>query len=190
MLLTYVFSLFPLLLPTLASTTPTQIPLFIDNNNPAIAWAAQIQNACNSSTTYLITCTSAPNNGCNPQTATLTAGPSFFIITTPAIYSETSATITESCSLDYVKETAECVQTVMAEVYNDAIATTVRKNVTGTAFGNLVYDVEVTKGAGKTEGGGSCSVHASGGEKIRGGMQGVLGLGVVVMVGVSGVLLL
>ena len=44
------------------------VQLFIDNLDPNAGWAASVQNACNGSTTYVLSCTSAPmNNACSPQ---------------------------------------------------------------------------------------------------------------------------
>jgi len=49
---------------TAAQTTTTT--LFIDNMDPNAQWAASVVEACSSTTTYAIVCTSAPlNNGCS-----------------------------------------------------------------------------------------------------------------------------
>lgn len=49
-------------------TTSSNVELFIHNMDPGAAWAASIQNACNGSTTYVVSCTSAPlNNACSPE---------------------------------------------------------------------------------------------------------------------------
>lgn len=52
-----------------ATSNPTgeEIQLFIDNPNPDAHWAASILNDCNGTTTYVLSCTSAPNNGCGPK---------------------------------------------------------------------------------------------------------------------------
>lgn len=51
-----------------AQTQTNAVQLFIHNMDPEAQWAASIQNACSGSTTYVISCTSAPmNNACSPQ---------------------------------------------------------------------------------------------------------------------------
>ena len=44
--------------------------LFIHNMDPNAQWAASIQNACQGSTTYVLSCTSAANDACSPQVST------------------------------------------------------------------------------------------------------------------------
>lgn len=49
-----------------AAASTSTIGLFIDNMDPQAQWAASVINACNSSTTYAVVCTSAPSNtGCS-----------------------------------------------------------------------------------------------------------------------------
>ncbi|KJX93366.1 hypothetical protein TI39_contig4329g00003 [Zymoseptoria brevis] len=144
--------------------------LFIQNIDPNAGWAASIQNACNGSTTYVISCTSAPiNNECSPRTATMTEGNDFYIATTPAIYSETSATITQSCALDKAALSASCVAEIAAGGYGNDIRSTVSYNLTGNDY--YQYDVKVTKGAERTAGGGAC-VKESGALQSQGKTEG------------------
>ncbi|CZT20372.1 uncharacterized protein RCC_06232 [Ramularia collo-cygni] len=174
----------------LAQTSRNHVQLFIHNMDPAAAWAASIQNACNGSTTYVVSCTSAPLNNCSPQTATITEGPDFYIATTAAIYSETSATMTESCALNSAATSASCVATIALNGFGQANAKTISYNLTGTDY--YQYAVQVTKGASRTAGEGSClaQVSRASGSSMDGGSRSVLVLGVGLMLGVVGVLAL
>ncbi|SMR60805.1 unnamed protein product [Zymoseptoria tritici ST99CH_1E4] len=140
--------------------------LFIQNIDPNAGWAASIQNACNGSTIYVISCTSAPiNNECSPRTATITEGTDFYIATTPAIYSETSATITQSCALDKAALSASCVAEIAAGGYGNDIRSTVSYNLTENDY--YQYDVKVTKGAERTAGGGACVKESGASQRHR-----------------------
>jgi len=136
-----------------------EIQLFIDNPNPDAHWAASILNDCDETTTYVLSCTSAANNGCGVKTATVTYGSDFYLVTTPAIVSETSATVTESCHLDTLHVAAQCEATIVASQFGNSITNTIAYNLTGPDY--RVYDVLLTAGASKTMGGGVCAKNAA-----------------------------
>ncbi|KAK4496372.1 hypothetical protein PRZ48_012352 [Zasmidium cellare] len=166
------------------------VQLFIDNMDPNAGWAASVQNACSGSTTYVLSCTSAPmNNACSPQTATITEGSDFFIVTTPAIYSETSATVTETCKLNTDEKSASCMATIVAGGYGSNITTTVNYNLTGNAY--YQYGVQVTAGADHTKNGGACLAHVSGASTQYGqSLTGVIVGGAAILAGVVGIMAL
>ncbi|UJO24495.1 uncharacterized protein CLAFUR5_13827 [Fulvia fulva] len=160
--------------------------LFIHNMDPNAQWAASIQNACHGSTTYVLSCTSAANDACSPQTATITEGTDFYMVTTPAIYSETSATYTESCTLDPEKSSALCTATIVAGQFGHDIAITISYNLTGTNY--YQYDVQVTAGADHTANGGACLAHVKGAAhspRLGGGLQDIAIVGAVLLAGLS-----
>ncbi|KAM3420409.1 hypothetical protein BST61_g3683 [Cercospora zeina] len=137
-----------------AEADADSVPLFIDNMNPNAQWAASIQNACNGSTTYVVSMTSAPFGNAG-QVATITEGEDFFQVTSAAIYSETSATMHESCALDAAKSSASCIVTVVDDNYGPTpLSKTISYNLTGTAY--YEYRVQITAGAKHTEAGGAC----------------------------------
>ena len=82
-----------------------------------------------------------------------------YIATTQAIASETSVTITETCSLDPTASSASCVQTINADGYGQQIARTTAFNITGQYY--YQYDVSVTAGANKLKNNGACSAEKS-----------------------------
>lgn len=89
----------------------------------------------------------------------MTYGSDFYLVTTPAIFSETSATVTESCHLDTLRVSAQCEATIIASQYGNSIATTTAYNLTGLDY--HVYDVLLTAGAAKTLGDGVCQKNAA-----------------------------
>lgn len=144
------------------------------------------------------------------QKATITEGPNFYQATTPglapsvicylihelctnatpAVYSETSATMHESCAINAAESSALCVVTVVAANYNtgDAISKTISYNLTGTGY--YQYDVKITAGASHTANGGSCvakSNTANSSISARGSRE-VLLTAFVILAGVGGVL--
>ncbi|EME44602.1 hypothetical protein DOTSEDRAFT_72154 [Dothistroma septosporum NZE10] len=177
---------------TSSSKAGKEAQLFIHNMDPDAQWAASIQNACQGSTTYVISCTSAPmQNACSPETATITEGSDFYIVTTPAIYSETSATYTESCTLDPENSSALCTATILAGQFGQDIATTISYNLTGTNY--YQYDVQITAGADHTANGGACLAHVKGAahsSRLGGGLQGIAVGGAVLLAGLSVILAL
>ncbi|CAK4027633.1 Hypothetical predicted protein [Lecanosticta acicola] len=164
--------------------------LFIHNMDPNAEWAASIQNACSGTTTYVVSCTGSPNGACYPATATITEAPNVYIVTTPAIYSETSATFTETCSLNTASSSADCTATIVAGQYGHDIATTISYNLTGTDY--YQYDVAVTGGAKHTANGGSCLAASSGATSARlgSGTQSVVVIGTAMLAGLLAVLAL
>jgi len=46
-----------------AASAADSVQLFIDNMDPNAQWAASVANACNGSTTYVVSQTSAPGGG-------------------------------------------------------------------------------------------------------------------------------
>lgn len=103
------------------------------------------------------------------QPITVTEGPSIYIATTEAIYSETSATITETCTLDSARTSASCVQTIAESNYGQGVARTTSFNLTGSDYHQ--YDVEATAGSAKLDDDGVCSTSGAV------GISGMLGLG-------------
>ncbi|KAI7543703.1 hypothetical protein KC331_g7245 [Hortaea werneckii] len=139
------------------------LQLFIDNLDPNTHWAASVIENCNGTTTYAAVCTSAAfNDACSAdaQPITITEGPSVFKATTEAIYSETSATITESCDLHTAESSAQCYQTIAESNYGRDNLKTISFNLTGTAY--YEYDVEATAGVNKLGDEGSCSTSGAG----------------------------
>ncbi|KAL9526953.1 hypothetical protein SMMN14_09461 [Sphaerulina musiva] len=172
-----------------AASAADSVQLFIDNMDPNAQWAASVANACNGSTTYVVSQTSAPGGG-SGEKATITEGPNFYQATTPAVYSETSATMHESCAINSAESSALCVVTVVAANYNtgDAISKTISYNLTGTGY--YQYDVKITAGASHTANGGSCvakSNTANSSISARGSRE-VLLTAFVILAGVGGVL--
>ncbi|KAK5125085.1 hypothetical protein LTR08_005447 [Meristemomyces frigidus] len=166
---------------TAAQTSTVQ--LFIDNMDPNAQWGASVIEACNSSTTYAIVCTSAPLNGACSSGAsaiTITEGPSVYIATTQAIVSETSATVTESCALDSAALSAACVQTIVADGYGQHNAITSSYNLTGQYY--YQYNVAATAGVKKLDNGGTCKAAGSSSSGAAGAsIQGALAMGAVVL---------
>ncbi|USW58833.1 hypothetical protein Slin15195_G121520 [Septoria linicola] len=163
------------------------VQLFIDNMDPNAQWAASIQNACDGSTTYVVSMTSAPNGG-SGQKATITEGNDFYQVTSAAIYSETSAIMHESCALNTADSSASCVVTVVDNNYGtNAISKTISYNLTGTAY--YQYGVEITAGAKHTADGGACLAKVSGANaRPASGISGVFMAGSLLIAGVIGVL--
>jgi len=125
------------------------------------------------------------------QAVTITEGPSMYAATTPAIFSETSGTVTESCSLDAGASSAACVQTMVASGYGQNIVTTTAFNLTGQYF--YQYQVAITAGANKLAGGGSCKAgnHGKSGAAARVDAAGsVLTLGAGLVLGIGAVIML
>ncbi|GIZ44052.1 hypothetical protein CKM354_000726100 [Cercospora kikuchii] len=142
-----------------AESDSGSVPLFIDNMNPNAQWAASIENACDGSTTYVVSMTSAPFGNAG-QVATITEGSDFFRVTSAAIYSETSATMHESCALDTAKSSASCIVTVVDDNYGPTpLSKTISYNLTGTGY--YQYDVQITGGAKRTANGGTCQTSAA-----------------------------
>ncbi|KAK4550532.1 hypothetical protein LTR36_000111 [Oleoguttula mirabilis] len=166
-----------------ASAQTSTIQLFIDNEDPSAQWGASVIEACNGSTTYAIVCTSAPlNDACSSGASaiTITEGPSVYIVTTEAVFSETSATITESCSFDNAASSAACVQTIFADGYGQNVATTTSFNLTGQYYHR--YAVEATAGVKKLDGTGSCSGSGSSSSSASNiGLQGTLAMAAVIV---------
>lgn len=169
-----------------AATTTTQ-DLFIDNMDPNAMWAASVIEVCNSSTTYAVACTSAPFNPACSQGATpitMTQGPSVFAVTTPAIYSETSVTIVETCALDSSASSASCVQTIEGAGYGQSNVMTKAFNLTGQYYRH--YQVAITAGADKLGGSGTCSANAA----ARRGTQAAFCLGSLGIISLGFILVL
>ena len=121
----------------------------------------------------------------------MTEGSDFYIVTTPAIYSETSATYTESCTLDVENSSALCTATIVAGQFGHDIATTISYNLTGTDY--YQYDVQITAGADHTAKGGACLSHVKGAahsSRLSGGLHGVAVVGTVLLAGLSVILAL
>ena len=102
-----------------------------------------------------------------------------YMATTEAIYSETSATITESCSLDSAAKSAACVQTIDAGNYGQDIASTTSFVLTSQYY--YTYAVGVTAGVKKLGSGGSCSAKGSSSGAATVGLQGTLTMGAVLL---------
>ncbi|KAF2206224.1 hypothetical protein CERZMDRAFT_53642 [Cercospora zeae-maydis SCOH1-5] len=170
-----------------AGADAESVPLFIDNMNPNAQWAASIQNACNGSTTYVVSMTSAPFGNAG-QVATITEGKDFFQVTSAAIYSETSATMHESCALDPAKASASCIVTVVDDNYGPTpLSKTISYNLTGTAY--YVYGVAITAGVKHTASGGACLAKVNGaGSHSTSGSADVIILGSLLAIGVTGLL--
>ena len=118
---------------------------------------------------------------------TITEGPSFYVATTPAIFSETSATITESCSLDTAATSAACMQTVSAGGYGQDIATTTSFDLAGQYYHQ--YQVAVTAGVHKLANGGDCKAVKKSAAPV-GASVSVVAMGVTLLMGVGAVLIL
>ena len=102
-----------------------------------------------------------------------------YMATTEAVYSETSATITESCSLDSAASSAACVQTIGENNYGQNIASTTSFNLTAQYY--YTYAVGVTAGVKKLGGDGSCSAKGSSSGATTVGLQGTLVKGAVLL---------
>lgn len=194
---------------SVAAQTST-LNLFIDNMDPNAQWGASVIGACSDSTTYEIVCTSAPLNGacsagaavsrapklaCSEkkvanlhQAMTITEGPSVYIATTPAIVSETSATVTESCSLDPAASSAACVQTIVANGYGQNVATTSSFNLTGQYY--YQYAVAATAGVKKLDASGTCDASSSKSGATGIGLRDTLTLGAVLLAGLAVIMVL
>ncbi|KXS95174.1 hypothetical protein AC578_11154 [Pseudocercospora eumusae] len=173
---------------TSALAASDSVELFIDNMNPDVQWAASIQNACEGSTTYVISCTSAAM-GCGGETATITEGSDFYMATTAAIYSETSAIVTESCRLNNVESSASCIETIVAGQYGNDISKTVSFNLTGTDY--YRYQVAITGGTKHTSSGGACLASVSAAQSnLHLWFPDIFILGAVLLLGFGGVMIL
>lgn len=109
---------------------------------------------------------------------TITEGPSVYIATTPAVYSETSVTITESCNLDSSASSAACTQTIVADGYGQSVATTTSFNLTGQYF--YQYNVAATAGVKKLDNSGTCDASGSSSGAASLGLQGTLAMAAVI----------
>ena len=118
---------------------------------------------------------------------TITEGPSFYAATTPAIFSETSATITESCSLDTSATSAVCVQTVSAGGYGQNIATTISFDLSSQYYHQ--YQVAITAGAHKLANGGTCKAKSKSAAPV-GATISVIVMSATVLVSVGAMLVL
>jgi len=109
-----------------------------------------------------------------------------FAITTEALFSETSATITESCSIDPSATVALCTQTIQASGYGQANAVTTAFNLTGNNYHQ--YQVAITAGTKKLSGSDQCKAVQGGAASTT--PSSVLMIGAGLLAGVGAVLML